>query len=85
VLNLRGQDIPFNPVFQSYLFIGLDRAVLFIDKSKTNDDVIDYLTAVGVEVKEYNDLWTFLRKREWGEGKVSKPKSLRRVSNLKHV
>jgi Creatinase/Prolidase N-terminal domain len=85
VLNLRGQDIPFNPVFLSYLFITLDRAVLFIEKSKVSQDVNDYLSAVGVEVRDYNDLWTFLRKREWGEGKVSKPRSLHKVSILKYV
>jgi Xaa-Pro aminopeptidase len=70
LLNLRGSDIPFNPLFQSYLFVGFDRAVLFIDKAKVNDDVGDYLKPLNVEVREYNDLWSFLRRREWGEGKV---------------
>ena len=70
-LNLRGQDIPFNPVFQSYLMITLDKAILFIDSTKLTDDVEDYLGAVGVEIREYNDLWSYLRKREWGDGKVS--------------
>jgi Xaa-Pro aminopeptidase len=71
LVNLRGQDIPFHPVFQSYLFITFDRALLFIEKSKVSEEVREYLSAAGVEVKDYNDLWTFLRKREWGEGKVS--------------
>jgi Xaa-Pro aminopeptidase len=70
VLNLRGQDIPYNPFFFAYLFIGLDRVVLFIDGAKLNDDVNSYLRNIGVETKEYNDLWQFLRTREWGEGKV---------------
>ncbi|KAF9645429.1 Creatinase aminopeptidase [Thelephora ganbajun] len=71
-LNLRGQDIPFNPVFQSYLMITLDKAILFIDPAKLTDDVEDYLEAVGVDTREYNDLWSYLRKREWGEGKFPK-------------
>jgi Xaa-Pro aminopeptidase len=71
VLNLRGHDIPFNPVFLSYLMITRDKAILFIDPAKLNDDVNDYLKLVGVETREYNDVWTYLRKREWGEGKVS--------------
>ena len=71
VLNLRGQDIPFNPVFQAYLLITLDKATLFMDPSKLTDDVEDYLKAVGVDTREYNDLWTCLRKRDWGDGKVS--------------
>ena len=48
-----------------------DKAVLFIDPAKLTDDVEDYLKAVGVDMREYNDLWSYLRKREWGEGKVS--------------
>jgi Xaa-Pro aminopeptidase len=71
VLNLRGQDIPFNPVFQAYLLITLDKATLFMDPAKLTDDVEDYLKAVGVDTREYNDLWTCLRKRDWGDGKVS--------------
>ena len=71
VLNLRGQDIPFNPVFQSYLMVTLDKAILFMDPAKLTDDVEDYLKIVGVESRDYNDIWSYLRKREWGEGKVS--------------
>ena len=70
VLNLRGSDIPFNPLFHSYLFVGLERAVLFVDTGKVSDEVGEYLKHLSVEVKEYNDLWAFLRRREWGEGKV---------------
>jgi Xaa-Pro aminopeptidase len=70
VLNLRGNDIPFNPLFQAYFFVGQEQATLFVDKGKVNEDIGEYLKSVGVEVREYNDLWTFLRRREWGEGKV---------------
>jgi Xaa-Pro aminopeptidase len=70
LLNLRGSDIPYNPLFQSYLFIGLSRVVLFADSVKVTDEVAAYLRSIGVERREYNDLWTFLRRREWGEGKV---------------
>ena len=58
-------------MFQSYLMITLDKAILFMDSAKLTDDVEDYLKAVGVDTREYNDLWSYLRKREWGEGKVS--------------
>ncbi|KAF9645425.1 Creatinase/aminopeptidase [Thelephora ganbajun] len=70
ILNLRGQGIPFNSVFQSYLVITLDKAILFIDPAKLTDDVEDYLKIVGVDTREYNDIWDYLRMREWGEGKV---------------
>jgi Xaa-Pro aminopeptidase len=70
VLNLRGSDIPYNPVFQAYLYIGLERAVLFIDSSKVEHGVRQYLDELEVQLREYNDIWSFLRKREMGEGKV---------------
>ncbi|KAI0066177.1 Creatinase/aminopeptidase [Artomyces pyxidatus] len=70
VLNLRGDDVPYNPVFLSYLYIGLDRAVLFIENAKVEEPVREYLRKLNVELREYNDIWSFLRRREWGEGKV---------------
>lgn len=70
LLNLRGSDIPYNPLFQAYLFVGLDSAVIFLDQSKVNDDIAKYLKALNIERKEYVDLWPFLRRREWGDGKV---------------
>ncbi|TFK53753.1 Creatinase/aminopeptidase [Heliocybe sulcata] len=70
LLNLRGQDIPYNPIFLAYLYIGLDKAILFIEGVKVDDEVSRYLEGLNVEKRDYNDIWTFLRRREWGEGKV---------------
>jgi Xaa-Pro aminopeptidase len=70
VLNLRGDDVPFNPVFVSYLYIGLDRAILFIEQEKVENPVRSYLQNLHVEIRDYNAIWTFLRMREWGDGKV---------------
>ncbi|KAH9932540.1 uncharacterized protein B0H18DRAFT_1083271 [Fomitopsis serialis] len=57
---LRGDDIPFNPVFHSYLFVSLSQAVLFVEPSKS----------IGVERQDYNEVWSYLRLKPWGEGKV---------------
>ncbi len=70
VLNLRGDDIPYNPVFTSYLYIGLDRAILFVEQDKIEPPVREYLQNLRVELRDYNGIWSFLRTREWGEGKV---------------
>jgi Xaa-Pro aminopeptidase len=70
VLNLRGDDIPYNPVFISYLYIGLDRAILFVEQEKIEHPVREYLQNLRVELRDYNGIWSFLRTREWGEGKV---------------
>ena len=34
ITNLRGDDVPFNPVFLSHLFISQDKAVLFTDAGR---------------------------------------------------
>ena len=70
VLNLRGDDVPYNPVFVSYLYIGLDRIILFIEQEKIELPVREYLQNLKVEIRDYNGIWSFLRTREWGEGKV---------------
>ena len=70
ILNLRGDDIPFNPVFVSYMYIGLDRAILFVEQEKIEPPVREYLQNLKVEIRDYNGIWSFLRTREWGEGKV---------------
>ncbi|KXN85540.1 putative Xaa-Pro aminopeptidase P [Leucoagaricus sp. SymC.cos] len=74
-LNLYGIDIPFNPVFHAYLFIGLDKTILFLDSSKVDEAVANYLEKMNVERRNYTDLWPFLRKREWGEGKLLIPQT----------
>lgn len=70
-LNLHGEDIPFKLYFHAYLYVGLDRAILFLDSSKLTESVSRYLESMNVERREYTDLWIFLREREWGEGKVN--------------
>ncbi|KIM29700.1 hypothetical protein M408DRAFT_67274 [Serendipita vermifera MAFF 305830] len=70
-LNLRGADIPFNPVFTAYLLVGVDgKTILFIDGEKVPKEIKAYLNENGVSVREYSDVWTYLRGKQWGEGKV---------------
>ncbi|CAK5281128.1 unnamed protein product [Mycena citricolor] len=70
LLNLRGSDIPFNPLFHAYFFISQDTAILFADAVKVNEDIHEYLHSLGVERRDYVEIWQFLRRREWGAGKV---------------
>ncbi|KAG6895821.1 hypothetical protein C0992_012292 [Termitomyces sp. T32_za158] len=70
LLNLRGSDVPYNPLFHAYLYVGLENAVLFLDREKSTTETNEYLKNLGIEVREYGDLWTWLRKRAWGTGKV---------------
>lgn len=70
LLNIRGSDVAFNPVLTSYLFVTTKQAILFVDKAKINAEVQAYLKEQGVSIREYGDVWTFLRRAEWGDGKV---------------
>ncbi|MGN6984402.1 aminopeptidase P family protein [Neisseria sp. P0008.S010] len=51
--NLRGSDVPYNPVFLSYLLIGTDSAVLFVDEAKLNPASRALLAEAGITTAHY--------------------------------
>ena len=55
-LNLRGSDVHCNPVFISYLLITTDQTTLFISPRKLTPEVSAYLSANGVQVKDYSEI-----------------------------
>ena len=61
ILNMRGADVDCNPVFLSYLLIGKDDAVLFV-----NPDIVaaakSHLDALGIKLMPYNDIYTYIGK-----------------------
>lgn len=62
LLNLRGRDIPFCPVFEAYLLVKAHEAVLFVDERKVQGDIVTYLKEdVKVQVKAYKDVWATLK------------------------
>ncbi|KAG9075188.1 hypothetical protein FS749_013163, partial [Ceratobasidium sp. UAMH 11750] len=73
LLNLRGGDVPCNPLFHAYLWVGVDKATLFVDARKLEPEVRTYLKELKVSVKEVSEVWGYLRKREFGSGKVIIP------------
>lgn len=54
LFNLRGSDIPFNPVFFSYATITPETATLYIDESQLDASVKAHLAENDVQVKPYN-------------------------------
>ncbi len=59
VLNLRGKDVNFNPVFYAYLLIGLEDSYLFIDERKVPEAVQRVLESENIYIENYqriNDL-----------------------------
>ncbi|TYJ52805.1 hypothetical protein B9479_006568 [Cryptococcus floricola] len=60
ILNLRGNDIPYNPVFFGYAVITPGEARVFLNPASLSGEVRDYLKEGGVKVEEYDNIWTSL-------------------------
>lgn len=56
LLNLRGADVPCNPVFLSYLLMDENNCTLYLDKEKVNAEISKYLEENSVKVKAYEDI-----------------------------
>ncbi len=54
--NIRGYDVSNNPVVISYALISMDKAYLFTDKVKINEEVEGFLRENGVELGEYEEI-----------------------------
>ena len=59
--NLRGSDIQCNPLFLSYLFLDLQKTILFIQGRALGEEVRNYLKEEGIEVREYDEWDAFLK------------------------
>ena len=53
LLNLRGNDVPHNPVFYAYLLISPKSATLFIEESKLSPAIVASLQADGLGILPY--------------------------------
>lgn len=56
LLNLRGSDVPFNPVFLAHLLITRTSATLFIDPAKLDGNIVSALGHDQVAVAQYDAL-----------------------------
>lgn len=56
LLNLRGADVSYNPVFLAHAIVGQDNVQLFIDPDKVPDDVVRMLNNDGVRISAYDDV-----------------------------
>ena len=62
LLNLRGNDIKYNPVFLSYFYISNGKRILFIDVEKIPHKIKVYLQSLKVRIKPYNDIYEYAKK-----------------------
>lgn len=67
VLNIRSNDVKYNPVVTSFLYIAPEGSVLFIDPAKVDDDLAAYLAGQGVKTAPYSTVKDFLGNLADGE------------------
>ncbi|EDK43022.1 hypothetical protein LELG_01200 [Lodderomyces elongisporus NRRL YB-4239] len=60
LLNLRGLDIPYNPVFYSFVIITADELKLFIGQDRLSSTIADDLTSIGVTIEPYQNFYSAL-------------------------
>lgn len=55
-LNVRGNDVHCTPVVMSYLMVGKEDAVWFVDREKVSEEVEAKLLAQSVQLKDYGEI-----------------------------
>ncbi|MDD3253775.1 MAG: aminopeptidase P family protein [Lachnospiraceae bacterium] len=58
LLNIRGNDIPCNPVVLSYVTVTKDSLNLFINQKTLSGEVRAYLEGLGVTICDYQEIYT---------------------------
>ena len=61
LLNIRGNDVPCNPVVLSYIVVTEDQCNLFINEKTLNKEVTGYLEDLGVTIRPYNDIYQYVK------------------------
>ena len=56
-LNIRGSDISYSPLVLCYTLIGPRSYTLYIDDCKLNPEILDYLHGLGVEIRNYDQVY----------------------------
>lgn len=61
LLNIRGNDVEFNPVVLSYLIINNDKVILYCNE-KAFDPIKEYISVNNIELRPYNQIYKDLEK-----------------------
>ena len=60
LLNLRGNDIEYNPFVLAYAIISMERVLLFTDISKFSTEIKNYFNKNNIELFDYFDFYNYL-------------------------
>lgn len=61
LFNIRGGDVKYNPVVLSYAVVTLEKAILFVDENKLNDEIKASFGEEVVEIKGYFEIDEFVK------------------------
>lgn len=73
LFNIRGNDVPCNPVIISYALISLDEAILFVNGKKVPENVRKELECDGILIKEYEEVENYLNRLKSGDSVIYDP------------
>ena len=59
--NMRGDDVPCNPVVMAYTVILEDKAVLFLNEKVLNDELRNEFSKNNVEIRPYDDIYEYVK------------------------
>ncbi len=72
-LNLRGNDVPYNPVFHAYMIISLDAVYLFIDTHKITSSIGKELSKDDISIHLYTDIFKWVKEMPVESGLIFDP------------
>ncbi|MFN7779799.1 MAG: aminopeptidase P family protein [Betaproteobacteria bacterium] len=74
IANLRGADVPYNPVFLAHLLVGTTETTLFVDARKLPAALVQRLRADGIALARYEDAAPRLARRPAGSRLMLDPR-----------
>jgi len=79
LLNIRGSDVPYNPVVNGFLIYAEERFIWFTDMSRISESLTTGLERDGVLPADYNEFYPALGKIPAGSGILIDPRSITRA------
>lgn len=58
LFNIRGNDVWCNPVIMSYAYVSMDKAILYTDGDRFNEEILARFKEANVEIRPYEAVYT---------------------------
>ena len=60
LFNMRGNDVPYNPVVVAHVFVSHNECILFVDQAKLTAEITNSLQQEGIKIIDYHQVRDFL-------------------------